>query len=361
MLSLLRKWGIRLHRNKKLEQVGEKHVQTDEQMNHIRFLTQYFLEQGWTVLSIDARCKIKLGDCATSGSEWAIQGLSRECPDHDWGMTWRELYPDGNPNIPKKILDNKAVCTPFGVYCINNRKAHVLLGISSDTSEFAGKALREWWDHAPDRHSNTPILVLSDGGGSNRYRGAEWKNELSKFADYTGCAVYSCHYPRGKSKYNSVERMVWGAVSRLWEAKPESTLEIVQNFFIHLNTRGCQQATCGIDYTLYRHQNEKKKDYRAAKARGQKVTLNDFVVQAGPFYRSTYVDWPIHNYGYADDIMDEWNYILCPHNPMADKEESGRRPAPKRRPRKKAEEKGAATETPPTQEKTCPSESSQAA
>ena len=315
ILSLLKKWGISLHASKKLEQVGERHPQTDEQMDRIEFITRYFRARGWTILSIDARAKVRLGACATQGREWTLDGIGRECPDHDWAVTYGDIYVNGSPPVPKELMNEKAECTPFGVYCVNDCSSYVSTGLTHDTAAFAGKALTGWWDHtAPERRKKAPILILSDSGGSNRARGVEWKNEISKFADYTGCPVCVCHFPRGKSKYNYIERHLWGIVSRMWAARPKNDLETVREYFQKLNDFGFN-CTCEIDSTVCKTQAERKIDYRAAKLRGEKVRLSDYIISSKQFYKSTYVEFPVHNSNVEEDAMPEWNYFICPHDP----------------------------------------------
>ena len=337
MLKMLRKWGISLHVNQKLFQVGKKHCQTDEQMKHIRFVTDYFMERQWTVLSLDAKAKISLGNFAAKGREWTIQGYGRVCNDHDFFQKFRQVYPNGSQYVPKELMNCNAVCTPFCVYCVNDNTAHVEVGINSDTSEFAGHALHAWWDHTPWRHNGNPILLLMDGGGSNRCRGVEWKYELARFADYTGVPVYACHYPSGKSKYNPCERMLWGMASQLWAGQPLYDLETVRDYFLQLGENYGPTVTCEIDSNIYKTKTRKEKEYKAAKAKADKknqcnkdgdkivVKRSDYIVNKEALLESWYIETPIHNALQEDDAMPMWNYIVCPREAPEDSATDGQK------------------------------------
>ena len=330
MLKMLRKWGISLHVNQKLFQVGKKHCQTDEQMKHIRFVTDYFMERSWNVLSIDAKAKINLGNFAVRGREWTIQGYGRTCNDHDFFQKYRQVYPNGSQYVPEELMNSNAVCTPFGVYCVNDNTAHVEPGISSDTSEFAGHALRAWWDHTPERHNRNPILILMDGGGSNRCKGVEWKYELARFADYTGVPVCACHYPPGKSKFNPCERMLRGMASQLWAGQPLYNLETVRDYFLKLGENYGPAVTCEIDSNIYKTRTRLEKEYKAATEKAAKmnrgrskedqivVRRSDYIVNKEALLETSYIETPIHNVLQKDDAMPMWNYIVCPRETPED-------------------------------------------
>ena len=53
------------------------------------------------------------------------------------------------------------------------------------------------------------LLILADGGGSNKARGYLWKEAVQQIADTTGLEIYVSHYPPGTSKYNPIERKLW--------------------------------------------------------------------------------------------------------------------------------------------------------
>jgi hypothetical protein len=62
------------------------------------------------------------------------------------------------------------VAIPHGLYDLKRNHGFVTLGTSQDTSEFACDSLRWWWQ-THGRHDYpdaTSLLLLCDGGGSNR-------------------------------------------------------------------------------------------------------------------------------------------------------------------------------------------------
>ena len=83
------------------------------------------------------------------------------------------------------MLKKKAVVIPYGIYWLNNNTGYTVIGVDHDTSEFAADAIALWWKNQgcsqfPDARR---ILILADGGGSNRSRGGIWKNALQQLSD----------------------------------------------------------------------------------------------------------------------------------------------------------------------------------
>lgn len=78
-----------------------------------------------------------------------------------------------------------------------------------------------------------PRLICADGGGSNGWRDRLWKEQLqSVLCGPCGVSVTVCHYPTGCSKYNPIERRLFGPISVNWTGKPltrfETTLAYIQ-------------------------------------------------------------------------------------------------------------------------------------
>jgi Rhodopirellula transposase DDE domain len=65
------------------------------------------------------------------------------------------------------------------------------------------------------------LLILADSGGNNGCRPRLWKLRLpEQLADRFGLEVTVCHYPKGASKYNPVERRWFSRISSNWAEKP---------------------------------------------------------------------------------------------------------------------------------------------
>jgi hypothetical protein len=89
------------------------------------------------------------------------------------------------------------IVIPYGIYDIAANKAHVTLGTSHDTSEFACECLAVWWEqHGEKRYFYaTLLLILCDGGGSNASNRHVFKEELQSLADRLGIEIRVAHYP----------------------------------------------------------------------------------------------------------------------------------------------------------------------
>jgi len=85
---------------------------------------------------------------------------------------------------PIKIRDHthysEGKVVPHGLYDIGLNKAHINLGTSKDTTEFACDSVANWWKKVGkhDHPLATQLLLMSDGGGSNPSNSLLFKNYL---------------------------------------------------------------------------------------------------------------------------------------------------------------------------------------
>lgn len=157
------------------------------------------------------------------------------------------------------------MASPYGACDVGANAAHVTVGASADTSEFAAGAIRRWWEaFGRDAHTGADeLLVLADGGGSNRSSGSLFKYELALAAASMGLsAVTVVHLPPGTSKYNPIERRLWGPVSVSWAGKPMTDLEAVAGHVGATATSGGLSVTCEVDYGVYLTEGQKRKARR---------------------------------------------------------------------------------------------------
>ena len=203
------------------------------------------------------------------------------------------------------MLKKKAVVIPYGIYCLNNNTGYTVIGVDHDTSEFAADSIALWWKHQGRAQfpNAKRILILADGGGSNRSRGCIWKAALQQLSDTLDLQIEMCHYPPGTSKFNPIERRMWSQVSHSWTAKPLKNLEIIQGYTSHTSTKTGLSVVCAINYKSYMTESDKKK----AIAEGKNYTgiINDEAHQK---------DILIQNIG-DSDAMKKWNYLITPHSP----------------------------------------------
>jgi hypothetical protein len=108
---------------------------------------------------------------------------------------------------------------PHGLYDIYRNLGYLTLGTSHDTSEFSCTCLRNWWfSHGQSDYPNaTSILLLGDGGGSNKARYYIFKEDLQTLADELKIEIRIAHYPPYTSKYNPIEPRLLPHITRACE------------------------------------------------------------------------------------------------------------------------------------------------
>jgi len=146
------------------------------------------------------------------------------------------------------------VVIPHGIYDLKQKHGYVTLGTSHDTSEFAGDCLRGWW--RPYGQAAYPqassILILCDGGGSNRARGDLFKLALSRFARVTGREVRVAHYPPYTSKYNPIEHRLFPHLERACQGMIFIHLDLVQELMAKANTKTGLTVSVTVSDKVYK-------------------------------------------------------------------------------------------------------------
>ena len=167
---LLEEMGYSLQVNQKMNQVGERHPDRDEQFKHINEKVKVFGAAELPVISIDCKKKELVGNFKNGGAEYAPKKHPIEVLDHDFPL----------PELGK--------AAPYGVYDISANEGYVSVGISSDTAQFAVATIRNWWKlMGAERYpAAKKLLITADGGGSNGSRNRLWKTELQNLANETG-------------------------------------------------------------------------------------------------------------------------------------------------------------------------------
>jgi hypothetical protein len=152
--------------------------------------------------------------------------------DHDW------------PSLAEGVV------WPHGLYDLKRNEGFVTLGTSHDTSAFACDSLRWWWqEHGRhDYPTATSLLLLCDGGGSNRATTYLFKAELEKFAQETGLEVRVAHYPPYTSKYNPIEHRLFPHLTRACSGVILTSVELVKELMAKATTKtGLRVAVHIID------------------------------------------------------------------------------------------------------------------
>jgi len=155
--------------------------------------------------------------------------------DHDW------------PSLAQ------GVAIPHGLYDLKSNHGFVTLGTSHDTSEFACDSLRWWWQtHGRYAYPGaTSLLLLCDGGGSNRSNTYLFKMDLEKFAQETGLEVRVAHYPPYTSKYNPIEHRLFPHLTRACQGVILKSLGLVKELMAKASTRSGLRVSVNILDKVY--------------------------------------------------------------------------------------------------------------
>ena len=145
------------------------------------------------------------------------------------------------------------VAIPHGLYDLKRNHGFVTLGTSHDTSEFACDSLRWWWQTygQHDYPDATSLLLLCDGGGSNRSNTYLFKLDLEQFAQETGLEVRVAHYPPYTSKYNPIEHRLFPHLTRACQGVILQSVELVQELMAKASTSTGLRVTVQILDKIY--------------------------------------------------------------------------------------------------------------
>jgi hypothetical protein len=224
---LLKKLGFVKRKAHKTLAMGD-HPDRDAQFQNIAKLKQEFLDAGLPVLSIDTKKKELLGTFYRDGKLDSRDEV--RVYDHDFPSS----------------AEGKVI--PYGLYDLAANQAHITIGTSHDTSEFAGECLALWWEqHGRERYPTaTKLLLLCDGGGSNASNRHVFKEELQRLADRLGIEIRVAHYPPYCSKYNPIEHRVFPHVTRACQGVVFESVELVSDLISRTHTQTGLTVTTSI-------------------------------------------------------------------------------------------------------------------
>ena len=254
----------KIQKRKTVKQVEHR----NEQFERIAQFKKEYAAQGNPVVSIDAKKKELLGDLYRPGS--AYSKVEIKAYDHDF----------------KKLATGVAI--PHGIYDIQKNSAHINIGTSHETSEFAGDSIKKWWQEQGriNYPEATSILMLMDGGGSNSSRRHVFKEALQKLANETGLEIRIAHYPPYTSKWNPIEHRVFPHVTRSMEGALLQDHEMVKELIEKTTTQTGLKVTVSIIDKVYELGKKVAKDFQ--------ISLK--IV--------------------ADEFLGQWNYRIQPKQPM---------------------------------------------
>jgi hypothetical protein len=262
--QLLKRHGF-VRRQAQKKRTFRQHPDRAAQFERIAELKRQYLTAGWPVISIDTKKKELLGNFYRDGKLYTRETIA--VLDHDFPS-----YGDG------KII-------PHGVYDLGLNKAHMHLGTSHDTTEFACDSVAHWWAAVgrQDHPHATQLLILCDGGGSNPAGSALFQQDLQALANRTGLTLRVAHYPSYCSKYNPIEHRVFPHITRACEGVVFESVARVKQLIERTHTRTGLHVIVDILDRIY--------DTGRTAADHLKATLT--VV--------------------ADSLLPKWNYTISPN------------------------------------------------
>src|SRR5258706_1424923 len=167
--ELLKEMGFSLKANKKAIE-GTAHADRDAQFQHINRTGQAFEAAGKPMISVDCKKKELIGNFRNTGREWQAKGQDTTVNVYDY----------------RSMADGKAI--PYGIYDLVHNKGFVNVGIDHETAEFAVESIRRWWQNIGKKlyPTSKELLIIADGGGSNRARKRLLEMQLQQFATESG-------------------------------------------------------------------------------------------------------------------------------------------------------------------------------
>ena len=182
----------------------------NDQFEKIAKLKEFFLSEGYPVLSLDTKKKELLGDFHRSGTYFGTK--TQHVYDHDFPS-----YAEG------KVI-------PHGIYDVGHNKGYLSLGISRDTSEFVCDNVEYFWKNSLQWEYPTTewVLFLCDSGGSNNCRHYIFKEDLYNLAQRLQINIMVAHYPTYCSKYNPIEHRLFPHIHQKWKGVVFKDIQIVK-------------------------------------------------------------------------------------------------------------------------------------
>jgi hypothetical protein len=262
---LLKDANYSLQANRKTRE-GGSHPDRNAQFAQINEQIKAMQKRRQPVVSVDAKKKELVGDFKNGGREYRPQGKPERV----------RVYDFEDKQLGKAI--------PYGVYDVTANTGWVSVGIDHDTAEFAVETLRRWWLGMGVKvyPQAEEMLVIADGGGSNRWRGRLWKRQLQDLADETSLRIRVCHLPPGTSQWNKIEHRMFAYNTQNWRGAPLVSHEVIVNLIGNTKTKAGLRIHAELDTARY--------------PTGRKITdreLAEVRIERDPFH-------------------GEWNYTISP-------------------------------------------------
>lgn len=221
-----------------------KSADREKQFNNIIAAKDQFMNSDNPILSIDTKKKEQIGgNLYRDGQVYCTQAI--EVSDHDYSH-----------------LANLKIA-PHGIYDIKQNKAHINIGISSETAEFVCDSLKNWWlNHGKEAYqAANEILIFCDAGGANSYRHHVFKVELQRLANEINMPVKVVHYPPYTSKWNPIEHRVFPHITRALNGVPLNTITEAKSRIESAKTKTGLTVTANVIQKTYETGKKIAKDF----------------------------------------------------------------------------------------------------
>lgn len=236
----------------------------NEQFEKIAQLRQEYMQTDNPIVSIDAKKRELIGSLYRAGEVYSKEEIASY--DHDF------------PHLAT------GVAIPHGIFDLKKNTAHINIGTSHETSEFACDSLKKWWIEKGqiDYPNATSILMLMDGGGSNSSRRYVFKEGLQNLVNAIGIEIRIAHYPPYTSKWNPIEHRVFPHVTRAMQGVILNDHKMVKQLIEKTQTKTGLNVSVSIIDKVYEL--------------GKKATKG--------FKESMKIGF--------DEILSQWNYKAIP-------------------------------------------------
>ena len=247
----------------------QQHPDRDAQFQKIVALKAEYLQNHQVVISVDTKKKELLGNFYRDGTLYTSEPI--KVLDHD--------FPSSSTG---KVV-------PHGIYDVGLNKAHVNLGTSRDTTQFACDSLAVYLEGPckVDHPEATEVLLLCDGGGSNPSNSWLFKQDLQQLSDRVNLPIRVAHFPPYCSKHNPIEHRLFPHVTRSCSGVIFETLGVVKQLVARTTTR------TGLTVTAAVLEGEYQNGRKAAKGKAAGLNFQ------------------------ADEVLPRFNYTLSPREEVA--------------------------------------------
>ena len=252
--KLLRKHNYKKRKIQKRLSTGEV-CSRNEQFENIAKLKKEYIKNKNPIISCDTKKKELIGDLHRAGATYSkVEQVSY---DHDF------------PAL------SKGSAVPHAFYDVVRNEAHINIGTSHETSEFACDSIKKWWLERGqyDYPQATSILFLMDGGGSNSSRRYVFKEGLQNLVNEIGIEIRIAHYPPYTSKWNPIEHRLFPHITRSMQGVLLKDHQMVKELIEKTTTKTGLKVSASIIDRIYKTGKEATKGFKES----MKIIFDEFL------------------------------------------------------------------------------------